>query len=126
MSWSPAKSFRQGGSPRSSGIRAKEAIKHEQELLRLNPNDNLSLRYDLASCLLEIRDDAGFAALVSQWLRTLAAGSLVAPYEQATTARARSGSTRARSSCFAATALDPQSSQHSLARSGATRMLGPS
>jgi tetratricopeptide (TPR) repeat protein len=48
------------------------AIKHAQELLRLNPNDNLGLRYDLACWLLSVGDDMGFAALSSQWLRTLA------------------------------------------------------
>ena len=51
----------------------RAAIAHFQELLRLNPNDNQGVRYVLASCLLEVGDGAGFAALVSRWHRILAA-----------------------------------------------------
>lgn len=52
----------------------QQAIRHYQELLRLNPNDNQGIRYLLASALLEVGDDASFAALIKQWLRTLAPG----------------------------------------------------
>jgi tetratricopeptide (TPR) repeat protein len=43
------------------------AIAHYQDLLRLNPNDNQGLRYDLARWLMLTNDNAGVAALMAQY-----------------------------------------------------------
>lgn len=43
------------------------AIDHFQELLRLNPNDNQGVRYQLAACLLEAGDDDALGELLARY-----------------------------------------------------------
>ena len=43
------------------------AIAHYQDLIRLNPNDNQGLRYDLARWLMLTNDTAGFSTLMNQY-----------------------------------------------------------
>jgi tetratricopeptide (TPR) repeat protein len=44
----------------------EEAVRHYNELLRLNPNDNQSIRYLLAPCLLQLGRDKELARLIEQ------------------------------------------------------------
>jgi tetratricopeptide (TPR) repeat protein len=43
------------------------AIQHFSEMLRLNPNDNQGVRYELAACLLEAGRDENLASLLDQY-----------------------------------------------------------
>jgi tetratricopeptide (TPR) repeat protein len=43
------------------------AIAHFQELLRLNPNDNQGVRYQLAACLLEAGEDGALEELLARY-----------------------------------------------------------
>lgn len=43
------------------------ALEHFQELLRLNPNDNQGVRYQLAACLLEAGEDDALSALLARY-----------------------------------------------------------
>jgi tetratricopeptide (TPR) repeat protein len=45
----------------------EEAVAHYRDLLRLNPNDNQGLRYELAACLLDLGLDEDLAALLGQY-----------------------------------------------------------
>ena len=45
----------------------QDAIGHYQDMLRLNPGDNQGIRYLLASCLLEIGDDAQLQTLLDTY-----------------------------------------------------------
>ncbi|PKG31286.1 hypothetical protein [Methanoregula sp.] len=58
----------------------REAIGHFSELLRLNPNDNQGVRYELATCLIEEGDDDALAGLLRQYERD---GSAVWHYSRA-------------------------------------------
>ncbi len=71
----------------------EEAVKHYQELLRLNPSDNQGIRYPLAAALLELGDINALQELLGKydeptaaWLYTKA---LVAYLKQGDTAEAR-------------------------------------
>jgi len=44
-----------------------QAVKHYQDMLRLNPNDNQGIRYLLAVLLLELGDDKALAALLKKY-----------------------------------------------------------
>jgi tetratricopeptide (TPR) repeat protein len=47
--------------------RHEEAITHYQEMLRLNPDDNQGLRYELANILLEVGDDKALYKLLERY-----------------------------------------------------------
>jgi hypothetical protein len=53
--------------------RREEAIEHEQELLRLNPNDNQGVRYQLLAWLLEIDVRAAVQNLLERYAEDVAA-----------------------------------------------------
>ncbi len=47
--------------------RRPEAVEHYQEMLRLNPNDNQGIRYNLAACLIELGRDDDLASLLEKY-----------------------------------------------------------
>ena len=54
--------------------RRDESVAHYQEMLRLNPNDNQGVRYNLAACLIETGRDAELADLLSRYHEDGSAG----------------------------------------------------
>ena len=50
-----------------SAQRPEEAIEHYRDMLRLNPNDNQGVRYELAACLLELGLDEELGPLLASY-----------------------------------------------------------
>jgi tetratricopeptide (TPR) repeat protein len=91
-----------------------EAIAHYRDMLRLNPNDNQGVRYDLAACLLDAGRDVDLALLLDQYAEDISAAWA---YARALLAFRTGGDTeRARELLAAARAANPHVPAYLLGR----------